>query len=160
MNDNNQFPQIIETKNLRYIAAGLSVCAGVLHVIIVPEHLEEWWGYGTFFIIAAVAQLFYSLLLVFQPWQPDPIRGPQGLPATYVYWAGIIGNGFLIALYLVTRTIGIPFFGPEAGEVEPVRFIGLMTKVIEALLIVTLIILLRRSKSDMVKGDQLSNKSG
>lgn len=147
MNNINQFPQRIETKNLRYIAAGLSVLAGVLHIIIVPEHLEEWWGYGTFFIIAGVAQLFYALLLVFHPWQPDPIRGAQGLAATRVFWAGIIGNGLLIALYIVTRTIGIPFFGPGAGEIEPVSLIGVMTKVIEALLVVTLIMLLRRSKT-------------
>lgn len=99
-------------------------------------------------MMAALVQLFYSLLLVFQPWQPDPIRGMKGFSAVYLYWAGIIGNGFLIVLYIVTRTIGIPFFGPEAGEVEPVSAISLISKMIELILIVVLFILLQRSKTE------------
>lgn len=143
-----QFLQTIETQKLLYGAAGLSFGASIIHGMVTPEHFEEWWGYGTFFIIAALVQLFYGLLLVFQPWQPDPIRGTEGFPVKYLYWAGIIGNGFLIALYLVTRTLGVPLFGPEAGEVEPVTLLSLVSKLIEAILIVALIILLLRSKTE------------
>ena len=157
MSDNEnrlkQFLQNIETKNLLYGTAGLSVCAAIVHGIVTPEHFEEWWGYGTFFMTAALIQLFYGLLLVFQPWQPDPIRGTKGFPAKYLYWAGIIGNGFLIVLYVVTRTVGIPFFGPEAGEVEAVSAISLISKVIESVLIIALIILLRRSKPEPQEGN-------
>jgi len=143
-----QFLQTTETKSLLYAAAGLSIFAALVHGIVTPEHFEEWWGYGTFFMTAALVQLFYGLLLIFQPWQPDPIRETKGFPAAYLYWAGIIGNGFLIVLYIITRTVGIPFFGPEAGEVEPVSIISLISKVLEGLLIAVLIILLRRSKTE------------
>jgi hypothetical protein len=34
--------------------------------------------------------------------------------------AGITGNLAIVALYLLTRTVGIPWFGPEAGKVEGV----------------------------------------
>jgi len=152
MNNIKQFLQSVETEKLLYGSAGLSVGAAVIHGIVTPEHFEEWWGYGTFFMMAALIQLFYGLLLVFQPWQPDPIRGTKGFPATYLYWAGIIGNGFLIALYVITRTVGIPFFGPEVGEVEAVSAISLISKVIESLLIVALVILLRRSKTEPHEG--------
>lgn len=152
MNKINQLLQSIETKNLLSGAAGLSIGAAIVHGIVTPEHFEEWWGYGTFFMMAAMVQLFYGLLLVFQPWQPDPIRGTKGFPARYLYWAGIIGNGFLIVLYLVTRTFGIPFFGPEAGEVEAVSTISLISKVIESTLVVALIILLRRSRIEAHEG--------
>ena len=145
-----QYMQAVETKNLLYGTAGLSVAASFIHGIVTPEHFEEWWGYGTFFILAALGQLFYGLLLVFQPWQPDPIRETKGFPASYLYWAGIIGNGFLIALYVVTRTIGIPFFGPEAGEVEQVTLLSLLSKVIEVILLIALYMLINRAKTETV----------
>jgi hypothetical protein len=152
MNKINQFLQNIESKNLLYGAAGLSVCAAVVHGIVTPEHFEEWWGYGTFFMMAALCQLFYGLLLIFQPWQPDPIRGTKGFSALYLYWIGLIGNGFLIVLYLITRTVGIPFFGPEAGEIESVSAISLLAKAIELVLIVALVMLLRRSRTESHEG--------
>ena len=36
---------------------------------------------------------------------------------------GIAGNLAIVVLYLLTRTVGIPFFGPEAGEVEGFGFV-------------------------------------
>jgi hypothetical protein len=36
--------------------------------------------------------------------------------------AGVAGNLAIVALYLLTRTVGIPLFGPEAGRVEAVGF--------------------------------------
>lgn len=139
----------LETRTLLYGTAGLSVVAAVVHGLVTPEHFEEWWGYGTFFMLAALAQLFYGLLLVFQPWQPDPIRETKGFSVQYLYWAGIIGNGFLIFLYIVTRTVGIPFFGPEAGEVEAVTLLSLLAKGVEAALIVALFMLLRRPQTEV-----------
>jgi hypothetical protein len=141
-----QFLQTTETKSLLYAAAGLSIFAALVHGIVTPEHFEEWWGYGTFFMTAALVQLFYGLLLIFQPWQPDPIRDTKGFSAAYLYWAGIVGNGLLIVLYIITRTVGIPFFGPEAGEIEEVTILSLVSKILEASLIVMLFVLLRRSK--------------
>lgn len=139
--------EALETQQLLYGAAALSVAAALIHGIVTPDHFEEWWGYGLFFMIAALVQLFYGLVLVFQPWQPDPIRETPGFSAAYLYWAGIIGNGFLIALYLITRTVGIPFFGPEAGEVEDITLLSLLSKLLEAALIAALVLLLRRSHS-------------
>jgi hypothetical protein len=37
-------------------AAALSLIAALTHAWAMPEHFEEWWGYGTFFLIAAAAQ--------------------------------------------------------------------------------------------------------
>lgn len=139
--------QGIETQKLLYGTAGLSIVAAFIHGLVTPEHFEEWWGYGTFFMLAALAQLFYGLLLIFQPWQPDPIRDTKGFPVKYLYWAGIIGNAFLIVLYLVTRTIGIPFFGPESGEVESVTPLSLISKAVELILIGVHVVLLLRLRS-------------
>jgi hypothetical protein len=65
--------------------------------------------------------------------------------------AGIVGNSAIILLYLVTRTIGIPFFGPEAGEIEEVSLLDVGATVAEAMLVVALGVLLLRqlSRQDM-----------
>ena len=44
-------------------------------------------------------------------------------PTRIVLLLGIGGNLAIVVLYLLTRTVGIPFFGPEAGEVEGFGFV-------------------------------------
>ncbi len=88
-----------------YVAAALSLLAALVHLWVAPEHFEEWWGYGAFFLVAAAAQLLYVPIVLIWPARP-------------VLLAGIAGNLAIVALYLLTRTSGIPLFGPEAGEVE------------------------------------------
>ncbi len=93
-----------------YAAAALSLAAALTHLWVTPEHFGEWWGYGAFFLVAASAQGLYAPLLVRRHTRT-------------VLLAGIAGNLAIVLLYLLTRTVGIPFFGPEAGEVEGVGFV-------------------------------------
>jgi hypothetical protein len=127
----------------------LSIGAGLMHGLNVREHLAEWWGYGFFFLFAAAGQFVYGLILIVQPWNYDETGGRRdgGRYARAFYRAGILGNGFLIVLYLVTRTVGIPWLGPAAGRTEPFTAIGLLTKLLEAALVVSLEILARSSKA-------------
>ena len=55
-------------------------------------------------------------------------------------------NGLIIALWLMTRTVGIPYFGPEAGVVEAVGVIDTVSKLVEGALIVCLVVLWRTNK--------------
>ncbi len=94
-------------KPILYAVAALSLVAALIHLWVAPEHFEEWWGYGAFFLVTAAAQVLYIPLL---------LRWPNGA----VLLGGIVGNLTIVALYLLTRTVGVPLFGPEAGEVEGV----------------------------------------
>ncbi len=125
--------------------SGLSLAAGISHGLNVGEHLREWWGYGAFFLFAAAAQVFFGLILMVQPWRYDETGGLRkgDRYARMVYLTGIVASCVFIALYVVTRTVGIPFLGPEAGRVEPLTGLGLATKVLEASLVILLIALLR-----------------
>jgi hypothetical protein len=104
------------------IAGVLSLQAAVIHVGVAPEHFAEWWGYGTFFVVAAAAQLalFWSLA-----------RRPRG----WVLQAGIWGSLATMLTYLVSRTAGIPL-GPAAGVVEDVNGLGVAATIAEAMLLV------------------------
>ena len=114
---------------VRYSAVALSLVAGLMHAWVAPEHFGEWWGYGLFFVGAALVQILYAALLV---WRPQK----------WIVAAGVAGNLLIIGLYVFTRTVGIPFIGPGAWEVEGVDAIGLASKAAELALVVALLVLI------------------
>ncbi len=115
---------------LLYGSAALSLVAGLIHAWAMPEHYREWWGYGAFFVVVASAQVFLSDALLYRP-------------RRRLFLAGVVGNLGVISLYVVTRTVGVPFFGPHAGEVEEMGLIDLLSIVVELALVITLVVLLR-----------------
>lgn len=117
-------------QTLLSVAAVLSLAAAAIHGWVAPEHFAEWWGYGLFFLVATVAQALYAVVLLRSPTET-------------VLRVGIVGNLAIIVVWVVTRTLGIPLFGPEAGEVEAVGQIDMASKLVEVLLIALLITLLR-----------------
>ncbi|MDP9351023.1 MAG: hypothetical protein M3P51_05725 [Chloroflexota bacterium] len=121
-----------QATQVRYAAADLSLVAALIHAWAIPEHFGEWWGYGIFFLVVAVAQAYLSDGLLYRP-------RPR------LFLAGIAGNLAVVALYVATRSVGIPVFGPHAGEVEPVGAIDLASVLAEVALIAALVALSRFS---------------
>jgi hypothetical protein len=108
-----------------YAAAALSLLAALIHLRVMPEHFEEWWGYGTFFLVCAVAQGLYAPILLRWPGRP-------------ILLLGVAGNLAVVILWLVTRTTGIPLFGPHAGEVEEAGALDLICTLAEVGILVGL----------------------
>lgn len=118
------------------VVAALSVLAALIHFWVVPEHFEEWWGYGVFFIVCAAVEGFYVVPLLHSP-------------NRFVLLIGMIGNSAIVLLWLFTRTIGIPFFGPEAWDVEGVGVIDVCATLSEAAIVISLgALLLSHMKRD------------
>jgi hypothetical protein len=113
------------TKGVLYTVATLSLLAALIHLWVMPEHFQEWWGYGMFFLVAAIAQGVYVPLL---------LRWPN----RNVLLLGIAGNSAIVLLYLLTRVMGIPLLGPEAWEVERVGIIDVCATTSEAAMVVAL----------------------
>jgi hypothetical protein len=118
------------TATLRYAAVVASAYAALVHNWVLPAHFAEWWGYGLAFLVMAAAQGFYSGLLLLGPGRS-------------VFAAGIAGNAAILALYALTRTLGVPLLGPHAGQVEAVALPDLAAAVAEVALVVALVRLLR-----------------
>ena len=112
-----------------YMAAALSLVATLLHLSVIPAHLGEWWGYGEFFLVLALSQGFYGLVLLC--WHRCP-----------VVLIGIAGNYAVFILYFITRAVGVPLLGPDAGEVEEIGAKDLASKWVEMTLILVLAFLL------------------
>ena len=127
-----QRQRTIALRPLLYAAAALSLLAGLIHSWVTPEHFAEWWGYGAFFLAVAVVQAAYAVAIL--RW-----------PSRRLYALGIVGNLAVVGLWVITRTVGIPFFGPDAGEVEAVGPIDALSTPLEALLVIVLGLLLWRA---------------
>ena len=85
-------------------AAALCCVAGVIHFVVAPEHFGEWAPAGVFFVVVAAGQLWLGRAL----W--------RGLDAARLVPAGVLLTSGLVALYVVSRTIGLPFHTDAAGE--------------------------------------------
>jgi hypothetical protein len=114
---------------LRPALALLSMGAAVIHFVVIPGHWEEYWGQGLFFIVAAIAQLLWAVWILVAP-------------SRRIYLAGAAGNAAIVALWIVTRTAGVPA-GPGAGEREAVEFADTLATVFEVLLVVGALVLAR-----------------
>ena len=111
----------------------MTLVAASMHAWAMPGHFGEWWGYGVFFLLVAAVQGVYGAALLRVP-------GPS------LFLLGIAGNLAVAILYVVTRTFGIPFFGPHAGVVEEVELLGLSATVVELALAATLVASLRLAR--------------
>jgi hypothetical protein len=132
------------TRSLLNWAALFSIITSIIHGAAFQEHLTEWWGYAMFFVTAMIVQGIYGLILFLRPWKTVQ-------DVKWMYLSGIVGNAAIILLYLITRTVGIPFLGPEAGQVEDFTAISLLAKISEVIVIGLLAVLLR-NPSESVSG--------
>lgn len=139
------------TKRLVVAAGGLSLAAGLLHLLVTPEHFEEWWGYGLFFAVTFAAQATNGLLLLWEASsrRERPLWWPRAWTA--MLWVGIVGNVLLVGLWAYTRFVGVPA-GPMAGEKEEMALLDLLTKVVEVSLVVALAGLVRFGQGEEVLG--------
>lgn len=109
--------------------AGAALFAGTVHVAVMPSHYAEAASYGVFFLLAGVAQGAFAGLVLTRP-------------GTAVLTWGLLGNAGLIALWALTRTLGVPL-GPHAGTVEPVGALDVLCAAAEALVVVLSLLWLR-----------------
>jgi FtsP/CotA-like multicopper oxidase with cupredoxin domain len=128
------------------MAAALTLGAAMIHVWAMPEHFGEWWLYAALFLLVAALQGFYGVAL----WR---------WAGRTVFILGMGGNLAIVAFYLATRTVGVPF-GPHVGEVEAVGVLDLTATICEVALVVTLAVLYRMGTEVPVRGAEVALAEG
>src|SRR6266571_6326315 len=101
--------------------AALSAGAAAIHFAVVFEHFAEYTLYGVFFLAIAWAQMIWPAVVL---WRPSRLW----------LWLGIAGNAIVIAVYVASRTVGVPF-GPNLHHAESVGALDVLSCVLEAGLI-------------------------
>jgi hypothetical protein len=94
------------TADARIVAGALSAVAGLIHVKAVADHASHYWLFGVLFGVVACAQIGLAVAL----WR-TPV-------SDRLLVAGAVVTVGVIAVWLVSRTVGLPI-GPWAGAAEP-----------------------------------------
>ena len=102
--------------------ASLSAAAAAIHFAVVFEHFRDYLLYGVFFLVLAWAQLIWPAVLL---WRPSRLW----------LWLGIAGNAAVLAVYVASRTVGLPF-GPDLHQPEQVGGLDVMSCVLEFALVI------------------------
>jgi hypothetical protein len=126
--------------------AALSAGAAVIHFAVTFGHFQEYVLYGVFFLIISWAQLIWPAGLF---WRPPRLWASREAPrATRLWerlwlWLGITGNAIILAIYIASRTAGLPF-GPDLHHSESVGALDVMSCTLELILIAGCAVLLWR----------------
>ncbi|HEX2305460.1 MAG TPA: hypothetical protein VHH33_04170 [Nitrososphaeraceae archaeon] len=117
---------------LVYAAAGCTLIAGILHLSLASNVIVNNLPVGIFFVVAGIAQVFWTL----------PIVRSWGKVWTYV---GIGGTIILIIMWIITRFPDNPIIGRDL----PVNSMGIAIEAFQVAYIVlsALIIITRDRKT-------------
>ena len=138
-----------ETSNHRRseVTAGiLNLVAGAGHVGVTADHFAEWVGYGLFFLAAATGQVVLGLALLTRAINPTDSGPKWRTLQQWMYATGAIGNAVIIVMYIVTRTVGIPWVGPAQGEVEAPAVYDVVVTLAEVVAVFLLVLLWRSAR--------------
>jgi hypothetical protein len=105
----------------RVVLGALSAGSGVIHLAMAPVHASSSGLEGFGFAISGWVQLLLALALVLRPSRP-------------VLVATVSVNVIVLALWVWSRTLGLPF-GAHAGTAEAVGTLDGFTVAMEALLV-------------------------
>jgi hypothetical protein len=99
----------------------LIILAGIIHLVIIPEHWDHAPAHGLFFGLVGLLQIGWGVAF----WKR---------PSSTLYYAGFLLAGGLISLWVITRLWTAPFHpGPE-----PVDLAGVVCKLAELLALFSL----------------------
>ena len=98
----------------------LSLATAVIHFAVAGSHFKEYWLFGVFMLVAGWAQLLWAAGAVVRPSRP-------------LLAGGALLNAGIIAVYVVTRTVG-DVVGPAPHATEPLGFGDGLCTVLEAVI--------------------------
>jgi MFS family permease len=137
-------PNLIARKNIFISIAVLTMASGIIHILLVKEHMEESYMWGIGFLVMGITQLIYGgVLIIFA----DNLRRRllKRAAVLSLYSIGIIGNTLLVAIFVYVRLF-IPPFSPEAIPVNEIEVNGILTVVMEIFIVGLLVYLVKRER--------------
>ena len=124
------------------IAAISSIGAAAIHLLVVPEHADEYLPAGVFFAVLAAFQLAWAVAWLRRP-------------ADWLAVLGVAANVVTIGIWVWSRTIGFPV-GAEPGAVEPIGYRDVLAAVLEVVLVVVLVATLSERRVPRIRELRLS----
>ena len=114
-----------------WVAAATAAGAAAIHFSIIAGHFQEYWLFGTFFVVTAWLQVAFAFAVLYRP-------------RRWLFVTGAFGSAAIVALYVVSRATGLPI-GPTPWHSEPAAAIDVVCTVFEVTTAVATGLLVRAS---------------
>jgi hypothetical protein len=111
-------------------AAAVTALAGILHLMMASSLIGRAPIFGTFFLVAGIAQLFWALPMI-KRW------------GRIWYYIGIAGTIILMTIYVITR-VPNPITN---GRALPINEIGIATELFEAAFVIITALIIAKGKN-------------
>ena len=111
-------------------AAACLVGSELIHTVVLPEHLREWWAAGVFFAVVSLLEGGLAAAVLFAP-------------SRRVWQAALTLSVATVAVWAWSRTAGLPF-GPDPWTPEAVGRADVAAGVLELVTEAAAVALLRR----------------
>jgi hypothetical protein len=140
---NRNTHRIMKTKVSIFTLIGiLSISVGIIHILLVNEHMTESYVWGIAFLAMGVPQLGYGIVMIFAERLGTNTR-------TVLYKMGIATNVLFVIIFIYVRLF-VPPFSPEATPVRELEPNGILTVVIELFIIALLAYLAKEKKQEKI----------
>jgi hypothetical protein len=112
----------------------LSMSAGIIHLLLIQEHMEESVIWGISFLISGIAQIIFGIVIIVS-------KRLYSINKPILYYFGIVGNSLLIGIFVLVRLVTPPFSSESApiNELEPNGIITIITEILLLVLLAYLI---------------------
>ena len=117
----------------------LSISAGIIHLLLIQEHMKESFMWGIFFLLSGIAQIIFGIII-------SIIDKLSPIKKSILYYFGIIGNALLVGIFVFVRLFPPPF-SSEASPLNELQPNGIIIIITEILTIVLLAYLVRSYSS-------------
>src|SRR5206468_8509327 len=82
---------VASRSGIRWLLAGCSLGAAVVHFGYASAHFSEYWLYGLFFVVVAWLQVLWAVAIVVRP-------------SRWLLLAGAVGSEAVLAVWVASRT--------------------------------------------------------
>ena len=141
-NNRNSY-RFMETKVSIFTLIGiLTISVGIIHILLVNEHMTESYVWGIAFLAMGVPQLGYGIVMILAERLGTNTR-------KVIYKMGIATNVLFVIIFIYVRLF-VPPFSPEATPVRELERNGILTVVIELFIIALLAYLAKEKKQEKI----------
>ncbi|MGH9926269.1 MAG: hypothetical protein ACRD4J_03395 [Nitrososphaeraceae archaeon] len=122
----------LPTETLVFVLiAVLSITVGIVHFLLIDEHMKESYMWGVGFLVMGISQMTYGIIMIFAKKLSSGTK-------RILYEIGITGNSLFVVIFVYARLF-VPPFSPEEAPVSEIESNGIITLVIQLLIIGLLI---------------------
>ncbi len=118
--------------------AVLSFSVGIIHILLIKEHMGESYMWGIGFLSMGTSQVICGTIIIFAKNFTSSVKA-------VLYDIGIAGNALFIGIFIYARLFVLPF-SPDAAPVKELQTNGILTVIIQLLLVASLAYLVKANK--------------